>query len=117
MLLSWLSRRNRKQRRSDAADLPVRLYFVPIRHNRFVALARLIFGAYLQKSAGKKHKIYRLTKKRRPLLTISPCLAYNIYRQKIEMSIGHSESPRRSELRGLSFPFWVGGLGPRLATS
>lgn len=37
--------------------------------------------------------------------------------KKIEMSIGHSESPRSSDLRGLSLPFWVGGLGPRLATS
>ena len=34
-----------------------------------------------------------------------------------EVLMWHSKKPRRSQLRGFSIPFWVGGLIPRLATS
>ena len=33
-----------------------------------------------------------------------------------EVLMWHSKKPRRSQLRGFSIPFWVGGLIPRLAT-
>ena len=34
-----------------------------------------------------------------------------------EVLMWHNKKPRRSQLRGFSIPFWVGGLIPRLATS
>jgi len=52
---------------------------VPDGHSRFIALLRLIFDAYLQKVPVKKQS----DKKRRPLLTISPRLAYNIHKQEM----------------------------------
>lgn len=77
--------------------------FVPDGHGRFMALWRLIFDAYLQKMPAKK----RMTKKRYPLLTISPRLAYNIYRRNDRIAHGAKQKPPELQLRGLSVvPFY-----------